>query len=135
MKLEYIKAGDYYIPALRANEEPEGMLSKYGLMRQNFLREHRSGIYTGMLLEGKLKKHCLMIQEQADERMDVLVSQMAQSDGVDDLRLESPSVDFQSSQCDVLSRLKAENQLSWVRKMNNIRARAEEVVVKEIILQ
>jgi len=84
MELEYIKTGDYYIPTLMANKEPEESLTKYGLMRKNFLKEHRRGIYTGMMLEGTLKEHCLAIQQQAEEQMDVLIEQMAQEQGVNE---------------------------------------------------
>ena len=114
MKLEYIKTGDYYIPTLMANKEPEEALTKYGLMRKTFLKEHRRGIYTGMMLEGTLKEHCLSIQHQAEERMDVLIEQMAQEQCVDE-------------------KLKASDQMKWVRAINNIRASAEEMVCNEII--
>lgn len=114
MELEYIKTGDYYIPTLMANKEPEEVLTKYGLMRKTFLKEHRRGIYTGMMLEGTLKEHCLSIQHQADERMDVLIEQMAQEQGVDE-------------------KLKVSDQMRWVRMMNNIRNAAEEIVINEIV--
>lgn len=116
MELEYVKNGDCYIPALRANEESEEPLTKWGLMRRNFLKEHRRGIYTGMMLEGILKEHCLKIQHQAEERMDVIVEQMAQVYGVDE-------------------RLKAMDQMCWVRQMNNIRACAEENVRNDIVFK
>ena len=114
MELLYVKAGDYYIPALSANSEPEEPLTKYGLMRKNFLKEHRRGIYSGMMLDGTLKEHCLTIQRQAEERMDILIEQMAQAQGVDE-------------------RMKASDQMRWVRIMNNIRASAEEIVLREIV--
>ena len=114
MELEYVKIGDYYIPALRANEEPEEPLTKWGIMRRNFLKEHRPGIYSGMMLEGILKEHCLTIQRQAEERMDILIEQMAKAHGVDE-------------------GLKASDQMRWVRMMNNIRASAEENVRNDII--
>jgi hypothetical protein len=107
MELEYIKTGDYYIPTLMANKEPEEPLTKYGLMRKTFLKEHRRGIYTGMMLEGTLKEHCLTIQQQAEELMDVLIKQMSREQGVDE-------------------KLKALDQMKWVRMMNIIRASAEE---------
>ena len=115
MELEYVRCGDYYIPALMVNEEPEEPLTKWGLMRRNFLKEHRPGIYSGMMLEGTLYEHCLTIQHQAEERIDVLVEQMVQAQGVD-------------------GGLKASDQMSWVRMMNNIRASAEESVREELIL-
>ena len=114
MNIEYVKCGDYLIPNLKANEEPPEPLTKYGLLRHSYLKEHRRGIYSGMLLEGTLKSHCLMVQEQAEQRLDTIMSQLAESEGVDE-------------------RLKAEDQMAWVRLMNNIKARAEEVVMRELI--
>ena len=114
MKLEYIQNGDYLIPNLKANEEPEGMLTKYGLMRKNYLKEHRRGIYGAMLLEGTLREHLLTVQEQAENRLDFLMGQMAEREGVDE-------------------RLKAAEQLTWVSRMNSIKARAEESVLAEIV--
>ena len=114
MELIYEKCGDYLIPNLIPNREPEGELRKFGLMRRQHLKEHRSGIYSGLLLTGKLKEHLLAVQEQAEQRFDVLVEQMAASEGVTE-------------------QLKAADQMLWVRKMNNIRARAEEVVREEIV--
>ena len=83
-------------------------------MRKSYLENHRRGIYSGLLLSGKLKEHLLMIQEQAEERFDLLVEQMAKQEGVTE-------------------QLKAQEQILWVRKMNNIRARVEEIVREEII--
>ena len=114
MNLTYEKCGDYLIPNLIPNLEPEGELRKFGLMRKSYLENHRRGIYSGLLLSGKLKEHLLMIQEQAEERFDLLIEQMAKQEGVTE-------------------QLKAQNQMLWVRRMNNIRARAEEIVREEII--
>ena len=85
MELEYIKSGDYFIPNLTANNEPNEPLTKYGLMRCNFLKEHRTGVYSGMMLEGTLESYCLMMQKQAEERMDVLVAQMCCAVSVENL--------------------------------------------------
>ena len=114
MELTYMPSGDYLIPNLIANSEPEELLTKYGLMRRNFLKEHRRGTYSGMMLEGNLKEHCLMIHKQAEERMDLLTDQMAKSQGVNEA-------------------LKASDQMKWVGLMNNIRASAEEIVLSELI--
>ena len=114
MELTYEKCGDYLIPNLIHSREPEGELRKFGRMRRQYLKEHRSGIYSGLPLTGKLKEHLLMVQEQAEQRFDVLVEQMAASEGVTE-------------------QLKAADQMLWVRKMNGIRARAEEIVREEII--
>ena len=114
MKLTYEKNGDYLIPNLMPNEEPEQALTKYGLMRRKFLQEHLKGIYQGMVLTGELKAHCLQIQEQAEQRMDFLTQQMAKAEGVDEA-------------------LKAADQMKWVGLMNSIRHSAEETVLTELI--
>ena len=114
MNLAYEKNGDYQIPMLQMDEQPEGILTKYGLMRKKFLQENKNGVYTGLLLKGKLKEHLLMVQEQAEERMEVLTEQMKESQGVTE-------------------QLKADNQMLWVQKMNNIRQSAEEIVQTELI--
>ena len=114
MNLTYEKCGDYLIPNLIPDPEPEGEVRKFGLMRKSYVENHRRGIYSGLLLSGKLKEHLLMIQEQAEERFDLLIEQMAKQEGVTE-------------------QLKAQNQMLWVRRMNSIRARAEEIVREEII--
>ena len=114
MELTYEKNGDYLIPNLIPDNEPEEPLTKYGLMRKNYLKEHRRGIYSGLLMEGRLKAHCLEIQNQAEERMDFLTEQMAQAEGVDEA-------------------LKASDQMKWVAKMNAIRHSAEEIVLTELV--
>ena len=114
MNLVYEKNGDYQIPMLQMDEQPDGTLTKYGLMRKKFLQENKNGVYTGLLLKGKLKEHLLMVQEQAEQRMEVLTEQMKESQGVTE-------------------QLKADNQMLWVQKMNNIRQSAEEIVQTELI--
>ncbi len=114
MEITYEKCGDYLVPNLIPDSEPEGELRRFGLMRKSYLENYRRGIYSGLLLSGKLKKHLLMIQEQAEERFDLLVEQMAEKEGVTEA-------------------LKAQDQMLWVAKMNNIRQRAEEIVREEII--
>lgn len=114
MNITYEKCGDYLIPNLIPNTEPEGELRKFGLMRKSYLKNNRRGIYSGLLLSGELKKHLLMIQEQAEERFDLLVEQMAEREHVTE-------------------QLKERDQMFWVQRMNNIRARAEEIILNEII--
>lgn len=114
MNITYEKCGDYLIPNIIPDSEPEGELRKFGLMRKSFLENHRRGIYSGLLLSGELKKHLLLIQGQAEERFDLLVEQMVKQEGVTE-------------------KLKAQDQMLWVRKMNNIRNAAEEIVLNEIV--
>ena len=114
MNITYEKCGDYLIPNLIPDPEPEGELRKFGLMRKSYLENYRRGIYSGLLLTGELKKHLLMIQEQAEERFDLLVEHMAERE-------------------EVTEQLKAQDQLLWVQRMNSIRAREEDIVREEII--
>ena len=114
MNITYEKNGDYLIPNLISDPEPEEELRKFGLMRKHYLKEHRSGIYQSMLLSGKLKEYLLMMQEQAETQFDLLVKQMAEQEGVTE-------------------HLKEKNQMLWVQRMNNIRERAEEIVRAEIL--
>lgn len=114
MKLQYQANGDYQIPMLQMKEQPKETLTKYGVMRRKYLQEHKRGIYTGLLLKGNLTEHLLMIQNQAEERMESLMEQMKTIQGVTE-------------------QLKAENQMLWAQKMNNIRNMAEETVLTELI--
>ena len=114
MNLTYEKNGDYQIPMVVMDEQPKEVLTKYGLMRKKFLQEHKNGVYTGLLLNGKLKEHLLMIQEQAEERMELLTGQMKEREGITE-------------------QMKAENQMLWVAKMNSIVHSAEEIVMTELI--
>ncbi len=109
MEITYEKCGDYLVPNLIPDPEPEGELRKFGLMRKHYLKEYRGGIYQGMVLSGTLKQNLLSVQEQAETRFDMLVEQIADREGVNE-------------------QLKASDQMRWVRLMNNIRNAAEEIV-------
>ena len=89
-------------------------MGKFGMLRQTFLREHRSPIYTGMLFSGKLNPHLEEIDRQANEMLDRLICQMKQEQGVTEA-------------------MKAENHLLWVQRMNNIRSAAMESVANDLI--
>ena len=82
MNLTYEKNGDYLIPTLQADIQPEGTVTKYGMMRETYLKENHRGVYSAFLLKGTLKEHLLTIQKQAEERMEKLTSQMAATEGV-----------------------------------------------------
>lgn len=112
MILTYHKEGDYLLPDLTVPEAPK--LGKYGMLRREYLRKHRNGYYTGLQLSGKLDRHLKEIDQQAKEMVERLVFQMVKTLGITE-------------------ELKAKNQLEWVRQMNNIRASAEEVVLKELV--
>ena len=110
--LTYTMQGDYLIPDLIPPEFPK--LGKYGMLRRNYLKQWRIGLYTGMLLSNKLNSHLEEIDRQANTLMEQLTKQYAQEDGV----TES---------------LKAQNQMLWVQQMENCRNRAEATVLKDLI--
>ena len=110
--LTYTPAGDYSLPDLFVAEAPR--IGKFGTMRHQYLRNCHRGVFDGMLLKGTLNAHLEEIDRQANEMMELLIAQMAAAEGVTEL-------------------LKARDQMEWVRHMNNIRNRAEEVVLHDLI--
>lgn len=112
MELTYTMQGDYLIPDLTVPESPK--LGKYGMLRRTFLREHRDGIYTGMLLNGTLNSHLEEVDRQAQKMLDDLTEQMKALNGVTE-------------------QLKEEDQMRWVQMMNSIRHSAEEVILNDLI--
>ena len=111
-ELTYHWEGDYLIPDLVVSEAPK--IGKYGTMRHNYLRDYHRGIFDGMLLSGTLNAHLEEIDRQANEMLEQLTAQMARDEGVTE-------------------QLKANNQMVWVRRMNSIHNRAEEIVNSELI--
>ncbi len=114
MELTYTKVGAYYIPDLPLGDDPDYEIGVYGRMRERFLEEHYHGTYTSLLLTGRLWKHLADLDAACNERMDALVSAMAKQEGVTET-------------------LKATDQMEWVGQMNNIRNRAEEIVLHELV--
>ena len=114
MELTYTKVGDYYIPDLALDDDAEYEIGIYGRMRERFLEEHHHGTYTSLLLTGKLWKHLADIDAACHERMDFLILAMAKQE-------------------DVTESLKASDQMEWVGRMNNIRGRAEEIALHELV--
>ncbi len=113
MKLEYIRNGDYYIPNLTIQKE-ERSIGKWGRMHREFLREHHPIQFSQLVLSDTLFTYLADLNEQAQQRMETLISQMQVEEGVtEDLKAADPMV--------------------WTQRMNNIRARAEEIVREELI--
>lgn len=110
--LSYTLHGDYYLPDLEINEE-EPTYGKYGIMRKQFLKEHRSAVYQYLVLTGKLTEHLNQVDKEVREKAEILMEQMAVQWGVTE-------------------ELKMQNQMEWVRRMNNIKNIAEESVLKII---
>ena len=111
--LSYTLHGDYYLPDLEINEE-ESTYGKYGIMRKQFLKEHRSARYQYLVLTGKLAEHLNQVDKEARGKVEMLMEQMAEQWGVTE-------------------ELKRQDQMEWVRRMNNIQATAEEIAYKNII--
>ena len=105
--------GDYYLPDLEINEE-EPTYGKYGIMRKQFLKEHRSARYQYLVLTGKLTDHLNQVDQEVREKVEMLVERMDEQWGVTE-------------------KLKMQDQMEWVRRMNNIKSAAEEMVIKEYI--
>jgi len=113
MKINYIRSGDYFIPDLKLPEETRP-IGKWGRMHWAYLKEHHPIQYTNLVLSCKLWTYLADLNEQAQQRMDTLISQMQASEGVTET-------------------LKATNPMEWVQQMNNISARAEEIIREELI--
>jgi hypothetical protein len=110
----YTQVGDYLLPNLIIDEAEQQPVGKYGRMRKRYLREHRPVLFTNLLLSGKLDQHLTEIDRACTERVELLTRQMADQEGVTEA-------------------LKATDQMEWVRRMNNIQNRAEEIVLNELV--
>ena len=110
----YRQVGDYFIPSITLPDDGEYQIGKYGRMRRSYLKEYRKILYNNYVLEGTLFRHLAEIDQACNERIDNIVSAMAKQEGVTEA-------------------LKAADQIEWVRRMNSIRNRAEEIVLHELI--
>ena len=112
----YIRHGDYLIPCLTLPEEEQRFIGVWGQRHLRNLKEYRRGVYLNMLTSGRLNDYLADIEEQAQKRFERIVEQMKQAQGITE-------------------QLKAENQMEWVARMNNIQVCAREIVNKEMIYQ
>ena len=110
----YRQVGDYFIPNITLPDDGEYQIGKYGRMRRSYLKEYRKILYNNYVLEGTLFKHLAEIDQVCNERIENIVSAMAKQEGVTEA-------------------LKATNQMEWVRYMNSIRNRAEEIILTELV--
>ena len=114
--LWYELTGDYYIPLLALPAKEQRPIGKWGRIRWNFLMEHRPLLYNALLFSGRLWIHLADLNEQAQEHLSLIIEQMKLSEGVTE-------------------ELKAANQIAWVKAMNNISSRAEEIILRELIYE
>ena len=113
MNINYIRVGDYYIPDLTLTEESRP-IGRWGRMNRDYLREHKPIQYNCLLLSGKLWTYLADLNEQSQDRLERMIDQMKAAEGITEA-------------------LKASDPMAWVQRMNNIRARAEEIIREELI--
>lgn len=113
-KITYSKCGDYFIPNLAVPDTNEYITGKYGRLRRQFLEEYYKSFYTALMIEGKLSEHLAEIDETCHNILKDMVSKMAKQE-------------------EVSERLKADNQMQWVQKMNSIHSRVEEFIMREYV--
>ena len=114
MNIMYHQNGDCLLPDMGLNETDKTPLNKYGRMRMRYLQEHRPGLYTRLLLSGKLYENLKEIQESALARIEKIEAHIAKEQGINEA-------------------LKAQDQMAWVGAMKMIRHQAEEFVFQELI--
>ena len=110
----YRQVGDYFIPNLVLPDYGNYQIGKYGHIRRSYLKEHRKIFYTHYVMEGTLFKHLSEIDQACNERTEIIIPAMAKQEGVTEA-------------------LKATDQMEWVRRMNSIRSRAEEIILTELV--
>lgn len=113
--IEYIQVGDVLLPNLTLENIPYAN-GKWSRLRKKHLETHRKGLYSCLLLSGKLPAHLDDVQRSAEQRLETIITQMAKDAGIDEA-------------------LKADDQMEWVRSMNSIRAQAEETILRELIYE
>ena len=113
MKMTYTRVGDYYIPNLKVEQEDRS-IGKWGRMHRDYLKEYHPIRFNQLVLSGELWTYLADIQEEAQAKLELIIHQMASAEGVTE-------------------RMKERNPMEWVQRMNNIRSRAEEVVLSEIV--
>ena len=114
MELTYHRKGDYLFPNLVIETESAPQIGKYGMLRKTYLKQNRLNWYQSMLATGKLNRHLSEIDQRANERLELLTEQMARTEGVTEA-------------------LKESDPMSWIQRMNNLRNRADEIILTELV--
>lgn len=113
MEIDYVEVGDYYIPALTVPDKRYN-IGKYGMLRRTFLQEHHNAIYSVMMMNGTLLQHLEDVNKLCCDELDRLIPSMAKNEGITEA-------------------LKSDDQMEWVRRMNSIKNRAEEFILKNYV--
>ena len=111
--IDYVLAGDYYIPELKLPEEKR-TIGHYGRLHREYLRQAKPMVFNELILSGQLWMYLADLNEQATERRNVMMEQFMEKEGVTE-------------------ELKKQNRYEWVRKMNGIRSRVDEIIIKEMV--
>ena len=114
--IKYKLKGEQYYPIFSETNSTEHHIGRYGLLHRDYIKQHRKGTYTTLLTEGTLNAHLHEIDTQANSMVEAIVANLARERGIDE-------------------ELKASDALKWVAEMNNIKASAEEIVLREVIFQ
>lgn len=115
MNIKYVKQGNYLLPNLVIENQNYGEINKYGLLRLNYIKEHKKGLYQALLMKNELTNHLLSVSKECDERLKKLMNNYIENDK----KLSEKN--------------KGNNQLEWVKLMNNYKNTAEEIILKELI--
>ena len=115
MNIEYVKKGDYLLPNLVIENQNYEEINKYGLLRLNYIKKHKKGLYQTLLMKNELERHLLSVSKESEERLKTLMDNYIKNDE----KLSEKS--------------KENNQIEWVKLMNNYKNTAEEIILKELI--
>ena len=115
MNIEYVKQEDYLLPNLVIENQNYGEINKYGLLRLNYIKGHKKVVYQALLMKNEVTNHLLSVSKECEERLKTLMDNYIKNDG----KLSEKS--------------KENNQIEWVKLMNNYKNTAEEIILKELI--
>lgn len=117
MEISYKKCGDYLLPNLSLNDRNYENLNKYGLMRLDYLKKNKKGLYQSLLMQDKLYDHLLSVSKESEDKANLLINKLIELDGT------------------INEKLKEKDEMLWVQKMNKCKSIAEELVIKENIYE
>ena len=117
MEISYKKCGDYLLPNLSLNDRKYENLNKYGLMRLDYLKKNKKGLYQSLLMQDKLYDHLLSVSKESEDKVNLLINKLIELDGT------------------INEKLKEKDEMLWVQKMNKCKSIAEEIVIKENIYE
>lgn len=117
MEISYKKCGDYLLPNLSLDDRNYENLNKYGLMRLDYLKKNKKGLYQSLLMQDKLYDHLLSVSKESEDKVNLLINKLIELDGT------------------INEKLKEKDEMLWVQKMNKCKSIAEELVIKENIYE